>query len=158
MKSTTSFRPESKEQSESAKLPYRAQKRLITPSELRFLHTGLQPAVGDRFFIAVQVPLTSIITVDEELWNKSAGRKIRQKRIDFVLAYPKTFRIAAAIELDDLSHAEEHRRRRDRFVNAAMEAAGIPLVRISVYRKYDDTIIRRIINRALRMQRETKCE
>jgi len=85
-------------------MPYRAQKRLITPAELRFLHTGLQLAVLDRFYIGVQVPMTAVLAVDNDQWDKAAGRKIRQKRIDFVLAYPKTFRIAAVIELDDLTH------------------------------------------------------
>ena len=44
--------------------------------------------------------MTSILKVEENQWDKSGGRKIRQKRIDFVLAYPRTFKIAAAIELD----------------------------------------------------------
>ena len=119
------------------------------------MHTGLQPAVGDRFFVAVQVPLTSVITVDDKLWNKTAGRKIRQKRLDFVLAYPKTFRIAAAIELDDSSHQQQKRKQRDRFVEDAMAAAGVLLIRFPIYRKYDNTIIRRIINTALREHRES---
>ena len=156
MKSTSSSRKRQSKSSGRSSLPYRAQNRLITPAELRFLHTGLQPAVGDRFFIAVQVPLTAVITVDDKLWNKTAGRKIRQKRIDFVLAYPKTFRIAAAIELDDSSHQQQERKQRDRFVEDAMTAAGVLLIRFPIYRKYDDTIIRHIINTALREHRESK--
>ncbi len=135
--------------------PYSAQSRLITPSELRFLHTGLQPAVEDRFFIAVQVPLTAVLRVEEAHWDRTAGRKIRQKRVDFVLTYPKTFRIAAVIELDDLSHARDDRQRRDRFVEQAFEAAGVCLIRIPVYKRYDPKKIRSTIQRALREHRQS---
>ena len=117
------------------------------------MHTGLQPAVQSRFYIAVQVPMTSILQVDADQWDKAAGRKIRQKRIDFVLAYPKTFRIAAAIELDDLSHQQTKRQARDEFVNQAFVAAGVLLIRFSVYKKYDAKRIRSMILRKLKEHR-----
>jgi len=135
-------------------LPYHKQPRLITEAELRFLHTGLQPAVGDRFYIGVQIPMTAIIRVDDDHWDKAAGRKIRQKRMDFVLAYPKTFRIAAVIELDDASHEQPQRQKRDRFVEAAFDAAGVLLIRFGLFRKYDSDIIRRKINAQLRRHAE----
>lgn len=133
--------------------PYRRQERLITPAELRFLHTGLQPAAGKRFFISVQTPLTAVLAVDEDQWDRAAGRRIRQKRLDFVLVYPKTFRIVAAIELDDRSHQQQERRTRDEFVEAALAAAGVPLLRFPIYRKYDPRIIRRMIEREIRPKR-----
>ena len=138
----------------ASKLPYSAQPRLITPAELRFLHTGLQPAIGNRFHISVQVPMTAVLKVDPEHWDKAAGRKIRQKKMDFVLAYPKTFRIAAVIELDDRTHELPERQKRDQFVNQAFEAAGVLLIRIAVYKKYDPTLIRSIINRELKRHRD----
>ena len=128
--------------------------RLIAPAELRFLHTGLQPAVEGRFYIGVQVPMTAVLKVPADQWDKAAGRKIRQKRMDFVLAYPKTFRIAAVIELDDRSHELEHRQKRDRFVERAFESAGVLLIRIPVFKKYDHKKLRAIINRELRQHRE----
>lgn len=137
----------------AAKLPYSAQPRLITPAELRFLHTGLQPAIADRFYIGVQVPMTAVLQVEEDQWDKAAGRKIRQKRLDFVLAYPKTFRIAAVIELDDKTHELEHRKERDRFIEEAFATAGVLLIRLPIYRKYEPKKIRSIINRALKQHR-----
>lgn len=136
--------------------PYQAQSRLITPAELRFLHTGLQPAIGDRFYIGVQIPMTAVLKVDADQWDKSPGRKIRQKRLDFVLAYPKTFRIAAVIELDDKSHDLPERKKRDRFVERAFDAAGICLIRFPIYRKYDSSKIRSIVNSRLRAHRKSK--
>lgn len=145
----------------AAKLPYSAQERLITPAELRFLHTALQPALKDRFdkdrfYIGVQVPMTAVLKVPADQWDKAPGRKIRQKKLDFVLAYPKTFRIAAVIELDDKSHELEHREKRDQFVEEAFAAAGVLLIRIPVYKKYDPKLIRSIINRELGQHRESK--
>lgn len=85
-------------------------------------------------------------------WDKAAGRKIRQNKLDFVLAYPKTVKTAAVIELDDKSHQLEHRRKRDQFVDQAFAAARL-LFRIPVCRKYELEKIRSIINRALKQHR-----
>ncbi|TWT35184.1 hypothetical protein KOR34_00720 [Posidoniimonas corsicana] len=136
--------------------PYSPQPRLISAGELRFYHTVLEPGFGNRFYIGVQVPMTAVLRVDEDQWDRAAGRKIRQKRFDFVLAYPKTFRIAAVIELDDLTHRSPSRRRRDRFVEEALLQAGVLLVRIPVYRKYDAKRIRAMIQRRLREHRTRK--
>ena len=155
LKSTKKRRQSSRERM-STPLPYTAQPRLVTASELRFLHTGLQPALRDRYYIGVQIPMTTVLKVPDDQWDKAAGRRIRQKRFDFVLASPKTFRIKAVIELDDLSHRLRHRQKRDRFVEQACEAAGVLLIRIPVYRKYDPKLIRRIINGALREHRESR--
>ena len=146
-------RPKQARRKPADRFPYSAQPRLITPAELRFLHTGLQPALGKRFHISVQVPMTALLKVEEDQWDKAAGRKIRQKKMDFVLAYPKTFRIAAVIELDDKTHELPERQKRDRFVNQAFEAAGVLLIRFPVYKKYDELKIRSIINQRLRQHR-----
>lgn len=98
--------------------------------------------------------MTAVLKVSDDQWDRAAGRKIRQKKLDFVLAYPKTFRIAAVIELDDQSHERADRIRRDRFVEQAFDAAGVLLIRIAVYRKYDPKLIRSIINRELKRHRE----
>ena len=100
--------------------------------------------------------MTSVLKVPDDQWDKVAGRKIRQKRFDFVLASPKTFRIKAVIELDDSSHELRHRQNRDRFVEQACQAAGVLLIRIPVYRQYDPKLIRRIINRAFHEHRESR--
>jgi very-short-patch-repair endonuclease len=40
------------------------------------------------------------------------------------------------IELDDASHEEEYRRDRDTFVDAALTAAGLPILHIPAQRSY----------------------
>lgn len=63
--------------------------------------------------------------------------KISQKHIDFVLVDPQTFTTLCAIELDDKSHLNPDRMKRDRFVNQVMAETGIRLYRFSVRRRYD---------------------
>lgn len=100
-----------------------------------------------------QYPVIAVIKVTADQWGKAPGRRIKQKRLDFVLASPKTLHTVAVIELDDLSHELTHRQERDRFIEKAFEDAGVCLIRIRVYKKYDSKRIRSIINGKLREHR-----
>lgn len=100
--------------------------------------------------------MTAVIKVADDQWDKAPGRRIRQKRLDFVLASPKTLHTVAVIELDDLTHQLEHRKKRDRFIEQAFKEAGVLLIRIRVYKKYDPKRIRSIINAQLRSHRAAK--
>ena len=135
----------------SAQLPYRRRIGLLTPGERRFYHTGLQPAVGNRYLISFKVRLADVITLDD--WESPFGRKIAQKHIDFVLVTPKQTRIVAAIELNDATHAATHRRDRDEFLRAALDSAGVPLITFPVYRRYDSVKIRQRINDSIAKNR-----
>jgi hypothetical protein len=77
------------------------------------------------------------------------GRLIAQKHLDFVLIDPATTRIRAAIELDDRTHRLRVRRARDRFVEAAMRAAGVPLLRMPAAGVYRPDDVCRALSRAL---------
>jgi chaperonin GroEL (HSP60 family) len=57
--------------------------------------------------------------------------------LDFVLCDPRTTHVRLAIELDDRSHDSAGRKRRDVFVNEALAAAKIPLLRIQAAARYD---------------------
>ena len=46
------------------------------------------------------------------------------------------------IELDECSHLDERGQRRDAFVGAVMERAGLPLIQIPVAQTYDVNAIR----------------
>lgn len=119
------------------KLPYRSRQKLLSDGERRFYKMGLKPAVGDRYEISMKVSLTDLITVVPKLWDTPAGYKIRQRHVDFVLCSKRSLRIVAAIELDDASHLADEQRRKDEFLGDALRAAGIPLIRFPIYRKYD---------------------
>ena len=128
-------------------LPYVPRKNLLSAGERRFYQQGLRPAMGDRYLISFKVRLADVITVKQ--WEGTYGRKIAQKHLDFVLTTPRTTRIVAAVELNDITHAAIHRQRRDLFVSDALRAAGIPLVTFPIYQRYDRQRIKRHIMAAI---------
>jgi len=115
------------------KYPYTARKTLLTKTELRFYKTLSQ--ICTQYFsnlgIAMQVRLADIINCSDQDWHKGYGPKISAKHIDFVLFEKNTTEICLCIELDDTSHERPDRKRRDVFVNKAMAAANVSLLRIS---------------------------
>lgn len=97
----------------------------------------------------MKVRLADVIDCPRAAWSMGYGRLIAQKHLDFVLIDPATTRIRAAIELDDRSHRLQVRRARDRFVEAAMHAAGVPLVRLPAASAYRPHEVWRTVKKAL---------
>ena len=112
--------------------PYSRQRFLCTAGEWRFCQK-LEEAVGDRFTVMMQVRVGSMLRCDPKDWN-TWGRQVAQKSFDFVLVERGTSFAAAAIELDDNTHLLPERRKRDKFLNDACKAAGLPLIRIKTGR------------------------
>lgn len=137
-------------------MPYQKRGGLLTPAEITFLRS-LQVAVREEWLIFSMVRLADIIQVRPKTPKSRAwfGRIIG-KHIDFVLCDPETLEVKVAIELDDSSHQHDDRIVRDRFVNTAMAAAGIPLIRVKVEAKYEHAQIRKEIEEALGIIRKKK--
>jgi hypothetical protein len=116
---------------------------LLTPAEVAF-YKVLVAAVGGRYVVMAQVSLAGILEVDRAKVTgggrqgfQAAFNRISRKTVDFVLCEPGTMRIVAAVELDDRSHERAERKERDGFVEAAMKAAGLPLMRVKAAGSYD---------------------
>lgn len=124
------FKGRGKQQRNSA--PYYRQKFLCTAGEWRFCQK-LEEAVGDRFVVMMQIRVGSLLRCDAEHWERW-GRQVAQKSFDFVLVERGSSFAAAAIELDDNTHLLPERRKRDKFLNEACRAAGLPLIRIKTGR------------------------
>jgi len=118
------------------KYPYSSQEKLLTKAELKFFHS-LYAATKNKYTIAPKVRLADIINCSDQNWRKGYGPKISSKHIDFVLYDFETSKILLAIELDDKSHQLPQRQKRDIFVNNAMKASKVPLLRIPVQKGYD---------------------
>lgn len=116
--------------------PYFARDTLLTPAELKF-YGVLKAVVKNKYDISCKVRLSDIINCSEANWHRGFGPKISAKHIDFVLFEPKTSTIILCIELDDSSHNHPSRIARDKFLNAALAAAEVPLMRVPVTRGYD---------------------
>lgn len=128
--------------------PYYAREQLLTPAELKF-YKALKSVTGTRYQIAPKVRLGDVITCDEVSWHKGYGPKISAKHIDFVLYDDRTSDILCCIELDDRSHRQPNRVARDKFINKALKAANVPLIRIPVTSGYDLALIEKEIAVAL---------
>ncbi len=110
----------------------------------------LQRVVAGRAHVLAQVSLRQLVWFPGNgQSNRGRGvwqNKVATKSVDFVLCESATLRPLLAIELDEPSHAEPARQSRDADVEAVLDAAGLPLLRVLTSRN-DDT---RELNAAMR--------
>jgi hypothetical protein len=116
--------------------PYYARQELLTAAELQFFHV-LIAVTKNKYHVNCKVRLADIINCSTYHWRKGYGYKISSKHIDFVLSDPDSAAIILCIELDDKSHDLPARKSRDKFVNKALNKAGVPFLRLPVTRGYD---------------------
>ena len=140
---TTDTKPDLK----SGPLPYHRKKYLFSLGERPFFAALLHAVDHTQYHIFAKVRLCDIIGV-----NKGTGRyqsffnRIQSNHIDFLICDKVNIRPLLAIELDDSSHQRKSRQQRDEFVDAALKAAGLPLLRIPAAHAYDPTKIAQQIN------------
>ena len=120
-------------------LPYERRGPMLSAAERGFYAVLCEAArARDREAVVMaQVPISQLIKVKRgtEQW-RSWHNKIDRKTVDFVVLDGRTFEVVAAVELDDRSHQRADRRQRDAFVEEAMAAAGVKLVRVACRRGY----------------------
>lgn len=130
--------------------PYEAHESLFTPAE-RFFLGVLSELLDDSLLVFGKVRLADIIRArgDLERGDKTrAFNKIGAKHVDFVLCRRPDLSIVGVIELDDLSHLRADRRERDAFVDAALNAAGIPILHVKTRRRYSSAQLKQQLNEA----------
>lgn len=119
------------------RFPYQKKNYLLSVAEKLF-YTTLRQAVNDEFYIFPQINLDKIIFVEKGTGKYlSYYRKMNQYSVDFLLCDKNSISPVLAIELDDSSHDTEKRQNRDQFVNQALQAAGIKVLRIPCKSGYD---------------------
>jgi uncharacterized protein DUF2726 len=136
-------------------LPYERRGVLLSPAEINFLRS-LQLAVREDWLIFSMVRLADIIKVRPrtrkfQSWNS----RIQGKHLDFVLCDLETLDVKLAIELEDPT-APAERGQRDRFVNTALAAAGVPLLRVRVQEKYETAVLRKDLEDVMGIIRKKK--
>lgn len=125
-------------------LPYVAADSLLTPAERSFFGV-LQQALAPDYHVFAKVRLADIIDLQRGLSGKrryAAFNRISAKHADFVACDPQTFRVVGVIELDDSSHRVARRQQRDRFMDSALAAASIPILRVPAQRSYSSSALR----------------
>ncbi len=128
--------------------PYVAAPGLFTEAESRFLRALEQAAPEYRVFGKVRV--ADVIRVQKGLSNSartSALNRITSKHVDFVLCRPHDLSVVCAVELDDKTHERKDRRARDVFLENALAAAEVPLVRVKTVKSYDVAELRNLLRR-----------
>ena len=126
--------------------PYVAAPGLFTEAESRFLRALEQAAPEYRVFGKVRV--ADVIRVQKGLSRKgwqSAFNRIAMKHVDFVLCRPHDLGVVCALELDDKTHERKDRRARDVFLENALAAADVPLVRVKTAKSYDAAELRGLL-------------
>lgn len=119
--------------------PYERVNSILTPAEQHF-YKVLSSALQGRALIMAKVRIADLLKVRPSVSRKNFWRhfsQISQKHIDFVVIDPQNFTTLCLIELDDKSHAQFDRIKRDKFVNRIMAQTGLPLYRIPVRCRYD---------------------
>lgn len=108
---------------------YTAKSLMMTRTESEFF-LKLDRVVNERYHVFPQVHLSALLDhkVKGQDW-RFAFRHINGKSVDFVLCDKETLRPTYAIELDDLTHEQPDRRKRDIEVERIFEEANLPLVR-----------------------------
>lgn len=126
----------------SVPAPYLKRESLVTRNELLFFRE-LRVAIDDRWSIFSMVRMADLIKVRPGTKKRQSWQsRINCKHIDFVICDDHSLEALLAIELDDRSHQRADRIRRDEFVNEALAAAGLPLLRIKAARDYSAREIR----------------
>jgi hypothetical protein len=118
--------------------PFERETHLFTPAERSFLGV-LEQAVGNQCRIMGKVRLVDIIKVRPGLDASSrqkAKNKIISKHVDFVAVDPDDLSILFVVELDDKTHQRPHRQKRDDFLDNALDAAGVTLIRFPAKHGY----------------------
>jgi hypothetical protein len=118
------------------RLPYFAKEFLLSKGEQAFYRV-LMHAVPPGMGISMKARLGDIIGCTAAGWKAGFGAKISQKHVDFVIIDPVTTAILLVIELDDKTHELQDRRARDVFVDDALAAAGVAILRVPAAKEYD---------------------
>jgi very-short-patch-repair endonuclease len=132
----------------SGRIDYRNKRFIMTQAELTF-YKNLLAACESSFRIMTKVRLADIIEPPKNRHFQAAFNRICSKHIDFVLVKSETGEIVKVIELDDSTHEQEDRKRRDKFVDAAMKSAGVEIVHIKTAKSYNREEIAAIIRKPL---------
>ncbi|SNY53965.1 Protein of unknown function [Arsukibacterium tuosuense] len=120
--------------------PFQVQRRssLFSPVERSFQNL-LEKAVEGEYKILNRIKLADLIEVKENA-NEKARRstlvKLNAKYLDFVLCSADDLRVIAVLDLVNNSNKDGHKAAPDWFVSGALEAAGVPYLRIKIKAGY----------------------
>ena len=123
---------------------------LLTECEKEFLNK-LNSIFKDKYIVQPQIPLRMIIEKSTDKLNKYANELHRY--IDYGI-FDKNYKLLALVELNDETHKEYERYKRDIQVNEICKQAKIPLITFWTHGKQTDENIRYIIEKEIESANE----
>ena len=120
--------------------PFPVQKKnsLFSPVERSFMQL-LEKAVANDYKVMNRVKLADIMELKNGTSDKTRAStmlKLNTKYLDFVLCGPQDFSVIAVLDLVNTSSREGHKAVPDWFVNGALDAAGVPYLRMKIKAGY----------------------
>jgi hypothetical protein len=115
---------------------FRSLPTLLTNAEASFFG-ALQLALPEDYHVFSKVRLADVLEpVEKGPSRRQAFNQICSKHIDFLICRAGSWEILAAIELDDSSHLNRDRIKRDEFLAHAFAEAELLLIRIPARHTY----------------------
>jgi hypothetical protein len=129
--------------------PYERRDALLG-NDARRLYVALREAVGERGVVLSMVRLADLIRVAPGTSQRHAWQnRINAKNVDFVVCDEATFEPRLVVELDRRRNRQALGER-ERFVEKALDAAGLPLLRKQREPNYDVETLRQAIEERLK--------
>lgn len=138
----------SADEGEEPLLPYVLRSHLLTPAELAF-YRALRLALPADLQILVKPRLADLLEVIPDLpaaVSRRAFNRISQKHADFVIC-DLDCAPELVIELDDASHRQASRAKRDILVDRIYQAVALPVVHHHAQESYAVSDLRTIVAR-----------
>jgi len=114
---------------------------LLSPDERHFLE-AVRRALAPEFEVFAKVSLANVVRpspASSALLRDKALQRLRKEHADFVVCRPDNAQVVGVIDLD----SDETGRHEDRaFFDAALDAAGLPLLHVEVRPQYDVMTLR----------------
>lgn len=123
--------------------PYNRRPAVLEPEE-RALQQALAQAVGERGLLLPKLRASDVLSVRRNTSRRQAAGaldRIGSRAFDFVVCDPHDTRPLVAVELERTQESAQ-RRRRERFLDAACNAAGLGLVRVPASEQFASTELR----------------
>ena len=112
----------------------------------------LVAALPSGYVVCPKVRVADVIKVSRGVTGRAFGfhfNQISRKHFDFVICDAKTSKIVGVVELDDSSHDEDKRIKRDNYVDAATLSAGLQVVRHKCQSSYNHQQMKAFVDNLL---------
>lgn len=137
---------------DGSSLGYRKKGPLFTPAERSFYGVLLQAIDSDKYQVFGKVRVADLLepqpSRNRSQWQK-AFNAISAKHFDFVICKTDDLTPVAAIELDDKTHNQKHRQKRDELLKNICQQSQLPLLRVPAQYAYKKEVLKMMLAKEL---------